>query len=236
MYQQRFDNMQQFISYIRVSTRRQGESGLGLEAQQEAVQRYISGKGELMHEYREVASTRRKRRPQLMKALEHCKRDKAVLVVAKLDRLARNVAFLSALMESKVEFVCCDNPHATRFTIHILAAVAEFEREQISKRTKDALAAAKRRGVRLGKSMKGKSGLRARQIKRADDFALKMKPIIDELKGEGFKTLMAISEELNRRNVPTFWRGKDAATGKERWHIPTVHRLVKRIEALEATC
>ena len=205
---------------------------MGLEAQQEAVQAYIRGKGELIAEYREVASAKRKRRPKLMEALSHCKKEKATLVVAKLDRLSRNVAFLSALMESKVDFICCDNPHATKFTIHILAAVAEFEREQISKRTKDALAAAKRRGVELGKTMKGKNGLRARQIKRADAFALKMKPIINELKSDGFKTLMAISEELNRRKVPTYWSEKDAATGKERWHIPTVHRLVKRIEAL----
>lgn len=224
--------MEKFVSYIRVSTKRQGESGLGLEAQQEAVERYISGKGELIAEYREVASAKRKRRPKLMEALNHCKKEKAVLVVAKLDRLSRNVAFLSALMESKVDFICCDNPHATKFTIHILAAVAEFEREQISKRTKDALAAAKRRGVELGKTMKGKNGLRARQIKRADEFAKEMEPTINQLRKEGFKTLMAIAEELNRRNVPTYWQGREAATGKERWHIPTVHRLVKRIEAL----
>jgi DNA invertase Pin-like site-specific DNA recombinase len=110
---------------------------------------------EIMAEYREVEAGKRKERPELANAVAHCRRAKATLVVAKLDRLARNVGFTSALMESKVDFVCCDNPHANKLTIHILAAVAEHEAEAISERTKAALAAAKARGVKLGSARPG---------------------------------------------------------------------------------
>lgn len=144
------------IAYYRVSTKRQGESGLGLEGQQASVEDYATGAGlSIAATYVEVETGKSKTRPQLLKALSHAKRSRAVLVVAKLDRLARNVAFTSALMESGVDFVACDNPHANKFTIHILAAVAEHEAEQISQRTKAALAAAKRRGVLLGSARPG---------------------------------------------------------------------------------
>jgi len=128
-----------------------------MEAQQSAVEAYAGQIGaEISRSFTEVESSRlNDDRPQLALALPFAERSGAVLVVAKLDRLARNVAFLSRLMESGVDFICCDNPHATRFTIHILAAVAEWEREQISKRTKEALAAAKRRGVLLGSARPG---------------------------------------------------------------------------------
>ncbi len=139
------------ISYIRVSTKKQGQSGLGLEAQQAAVAEYIGrNKATMLAEYREVETGKTSKRPELQKALAHARRSGARLVVAKLDRLARNVAFLSALMESKVEFVCCDNEHANKLTIHILAAVAEDEARQISERTRAALRAYKRRGGILG--------------------------------------------------------------------------------------
>lgn len=139
------------VAYYRVSTRRQEKSGLGLEGQKAAVEIYTEVSiAQLIGEYTEVETGKRADRPELAKALAHAKRAGATLIVAKLDRLARNVAFTSALMDSGVDFVCCDNPHANRLTIHILAAVAEDEARRISERTKAALAAAKRRGVRLG--------------------------------------------------------------------------------------
>lgn len=143
--------MPDLIPYYRVSTRKQERSGLGLEGQQAAVAHYAGSQGaHVLAEYTEVESGKRADRPQLAKAIAHAKRSRATLVVAKLDRLARNVAFTSALMESGVDFVACDNPHANRLTIHILAAVAEDEARRISERTKAALQAAKRRGVKLG--------------------------------------------------------------------------------------
>ena len=142
--------MKRFIAYVRVSTQRQGESGLGLEAQQAAVRGYVNGHGELIAEYLEVETGKRADRPQLLKAIAHARRQKATLVIAKLDRLARNVAFTATLMESGADFVATDNPTATRLTIHILAAVAEEEARQISERTKNALAAYKARGGKLG--------------------------------------------------------------------------------------
>lgn len=144
------------VSYLRVSTKKQGQSGLGLEAQREAVAEYAAREGlRVVAEYVEVESGKKAARPELAKALARCRASKATLVVAKLDRLSRNVAFLSNLMEAGVDFVACDNPTATRFTVHILAAVAEQEAKAISERTKAALAAAKRRGVPLGSSRPG---------------------------------------------------------------------------------
>jgi DNA invertase Pin-like site-specific DNA recombinase len=141
-----------FIAYYRVSTERQGKSGLGLDAQRTAVLDYLNGGGwKLLGEFTEVETGKGRnalaRRPQLRAALEACRKHKATLLIAKLDRLARNVFFVSGLMESGVEFVAVDMPMANRLTVHILAAVAEHEREMISQRTKAALAAAKARGV-----------------------------------------------------------------------------------------
>jgi DNA invertase Pin-like site-specific DNA recombinase len=140
-----------FPPYYRVSTTQQGASGLGLDAQREAVARHVAGaQGTIVAEFQEIESGKRNDRPQIAAALAACRWRRATLVIAKLDRLARNVHFISSLMESGVDFVACDNPHATRLTIHILAAVAEHEREMISQRTIAALAAAKARGVKLG--------------------------------------------------------------------------------------
>src|SRR6478672_9282933 len=137
-----------FIAYYRVSTAQQGRSGLGLDAQQAAVLAYLNGGSwALLEEFTEIESGKRSDRPQLAAALAACRLHKATLVIAKLDRLARNVAFVSALMEAGVEFVAVDFPQANRLTIHILAAVAEHEASMISARTKAALAAAKARGV-----------------------------------------------------------------------------------------
>jgi DNA invertase Pin-like site-specific DNA recombinase len=141
-----------FVAYFRVSTDRQGKSGLGLDAQRQAVMSYLDGgRWTLVAEFTEVESGKRDdNRPQLAAAIAACKRQKARLVIAKLDRLSRNLAFIAALMESGVEFVAVDNPHMNKLTIHILAAVAEHEREMISERTKAALQAAKARGKVLG--------------------------------------------------------------------------------------
>ena len=168
------------IGYVRVSTERQGKSGLGMEAQQAEIEKYATSSGyELLETYTEIETGKGKNpdRPQLEQALARAKREKAILVVGKLDRLARNVCFLSGLMESSVEFVFCDNPHANRLTIHILAAVAEEESRLISERTKSALAAYKARGGKLGASRPECRNLtdeaRERGRKRAGEVAKK---------------------------------------------------------------
>ena len=136
--------MVKVVAYFRVSTIKQGASGLGLDAQRAAVATWVAANGaEVLAGYTEVESGKRSDRPELRKALSHAKRSKATLVIAKLDRLSRNVHFLSGLMESGVDFIACDNPHANKLTIHILAAVAEDEARRISERTKAALAAYK---------------------------------------------------------------------------------------------
>lgn len=216
--------MKQAIAYYRVSTDRQGKSGLGLDAQQQNVRTYIDAHGlELAGEYTEVESGRKNRRPILLQALDACRKQKAVLVIAKLDRLGRNVAFISSLMEAKIDFVAVDNPHANRLMLHLLAAFAEHEREQISTRTKEALAAAKRRGVILGRNGKEKLALQNRQT--ADEFAINMFPIIKELREAGNTTIRSILIELENRNIPTFRNGK-------RWHLKTVNDLIRRIQTL----
>jgi DNA invertase Pin-like site-specific DNA recombinase len=137
-----------FVAYYRVSTQRQGRSGLGLEAQQKAVRDHLNGGNwRLVAEVTEVESGKRSDRPKLAEALKLCRLHGATLIIAKLDRLARNVAFISNLMDAGVEFHAVDFPQANRLTVHILAAVAEHEAKVISERTKAALAAAKRRGV-----------------------------------------------------------------------------------------
>jgi len=142
------------IAYYRVSTKQQGDSGLGLEAQEKAINDFQRSRGgRVLASYTEVETGKNSKRPELGKAIAHARRSNALLVVAKLDRLARNVAFTAALMDSGLDFVCCDNPHASRLTIHILAAVAEHEARMISQRTKDALAAYKA-GNRVSKRIR----------------------------------------------------------------------------------
>ena len=142
--------MTDFVAYYRVSTDKQGAGGLGMDAQREAVTRFIGQRGQIVAEYVEVESGRKASRPKLKAALDECKNRRATLLIAKLDRLARNVHFISGLMESSIEFQAVDMPEANRLTIHVLAAVAEHEREMISQRTKAALAQAKTRGTKLG--------------------------------------------------------------------------------------
>jgi DNA invertase Pin-like site-specific DNA recombinase len=179
---------------------------LGLDAQREAVMNYLNGgRWSLVDEFTEVESGKRADRPELEKALAACKKQRARLVIAKLDRLSRNLAFIATLMESGVEFVAVDNPHANKLTVHILAAVAQHEREMISERTKAALQAAKKRGQRLGNpgiaeaAKLGRAALKA----NARRFAANVRPIIDEIVRAGATSHNAIAAKLNERNVRT---------------------------------
>ena len=211
--------MRDYVSYLRVSTNRQGQSGLGLEAQREAVARHISLQaGVLIAEQVEVESGSKSSRPVLQEAIKHCRKEKAVLVIAKLDRLARNVAFISSLMESGVEFVAVDAPYANKLMLHILAAFAEHEREQISIRTKQALAAAKARGVKLGANG---PNLARKNRERAHRFAQSMRGILSEIDGLDKKTYAEIAFELNSRQFPTMEGG--------RWYPMTVSRVLGRL-------
>ena len=143
--------MARFVAYLRVSTSRQAQSGLGLDAQRAAVESYVDQVGgDLAATYIEVESGASSERIELKKAIRVCRASKSMLVVAKLDRLARNVNFISALMESGIEFIAADMPGANRLTIHLISAIAEYEREIISKRTTEALSRAKAKGIRLG--------------------------------------------------------------------------------------
>lgn len=213
--------MKNHIAYYRVSTDRQGRSGLGLDAQQAAVAAYLSGRGELTGEFIEIESGRRIDRPRLAEALAACRQHRAILVIARLDRLARNVHFISGLMESGVEFVAVDMPQASRLTLHILAAVAEHEREMISQRTRDALAAAKARGRQLGNPRAALAAPLAHQANRnqADAFARPLRPLLESMRGQGL-TLAAIAAELNQRGIRT-------ARGKQ-WQATTVRNLLSR--------
>jgi DNA invertase Pin-like site-specific DNA recombinase len=213
-----------FISYLRVSTARQGASGLGLEAQREAVSRYLNGGSwSLVQEIVEIESGKRNDRPAIAEALRLCRLHKATLVIAKLDRLARNVHFISSLMESGVDFVACDFPEANRLTVHILAAVAEHEASMISARTKAALGAAKARGVALGgqrgdlERMIGMAakGTRVSAIVRQIAVAKRnadLLPVIRELRANGSSSLRAIANGLNEAGLTTARGGVWTAT------------------------
>jgi DNA invertase Pin-like site-specific DNA recombinase len=200
-----------FVAYYRVSTDRQGKSGLGLEAQQRAVMDYLNGGAwELVAEFIEVESGKRSDRPALAQALEACRRYKAKLVIAKLDRLSRNLAFIATLMDSGVEFVAVDNPHANKLTVHILAAVAEHEREMISERTKAALKAAKARGKRLGNPRLSEAAALGSAAGKAaaDQRATNLLPVIREIQAAGTTSANAIAAKLNERRVPTARGGR----------------------------
>jgi DNA invertase Pin-like site-specific DNA recombinase len=216
--------------YLRVSTARQGASGLGLEAQREAIRQFI-GDATIISEHQEVESAGRSDRPALSAALRDCRVHNATLVIAKLDRLARNVAFVSALMESGVPFVAVDNPHATPFTIHILAAVAELEAKAISERTKAALAAAKARGTRLGGRRAGHriedqaqaASLRSAMARgaRADSLAQDRMEIIRAIRDQGVTTLRGLARAMNDRGVPAPRGGL--------WSAGQVSRVLDRV-------
>ncbi|MXV16884.1 recombinase family protein [Hufsiella ginkgonis] len=211
--------MKHAIAYYRVSTGRQGKSGLGLDAQQSAVQHYCNTNGfDLLTEVIEVKSTR-KHRAGLYEALELCRKNKATLIVARLDRLGRDVEQIAGVVKSKVKIVVADNPHANELTIHILAAVAQDQRQRISETTKEALNAARKRGVELGKNGKILSVINKQA---AEEFATKLSPVIRRLRKRGIISIRAVSNELNKKGVPTFREG-----GK--WHPTTVFALMNRL-------
>lgn len=220
------------VAYYRVSTAAQGRSGLGLEAQQHAVESLCASRGWeiIAPPFTEVESGKRADRPELIKALHRAKVTGATLVVAKLDRLSRNVAFLAALQESGVKFIAADMPEANELTVHIMAAVAQAERKAISRRTKEALQAAKARGQRLG-NPNGAAALRRAQRGNtasleaiqtaATDRAEQLRPVIDDMRSRGVASLGGLAAALNEAGMVTARGG--------RWHASSVRNLLKRI-------
>lgn len=214
-----------FVSYLRVSTQRQGKSGLGLEAQREAVAEYLNGgRWSLVAELVEIESGKRKDRPKLAEALSLCRAHKATLIIAKLDRLARNVNFISNLMEAGVEFVAVDLPQANRLTVHIMAAMAEHEAAMISARTKAALAAAKARGTQLGGyrwnslkiGTKGRTASIQARRENAAKRAADLFPIVETIQAEGAGSLREIAAGLNQRGITTARGGNWSAVQVQR--------------------
>jgi DNA invertase Pin-like site-specific DNA recombinase len=216
-----------FVAYYRVSTTAQGQSGLGLEAQREAVARYLNaGDWELVAEFQEVETGKGAdalaKRPKLKAALDVCRKHGATLIIAKLDRLARNVHFISGLMETGCDFVAADMPQANKVMIQMHAVMSEWERDQISKRTKDALAVAKSRGVILGKA--GPKNLRPNIQERqqaADSFAAKLRPVFEGMQVRGLSQ-RAMMEELNDIGIPAPKGGV--------WRLTQIQRIIVRLK------
>ncbi len=217
-----------FVAYYRVSTDRQGLSGLGLDAQRQTVENFAASAGaSIVAEFQEIESGKNNARPEIAAAIAACRATRATLLIAKLDRLARNVAFVSNLMESGIDFIACDMPFANRLTVHILASVAEHEREMISKRTKEALAQAKLRGVKLGNPnlRPGSRGaaLYASRTRRdyANAKARDIIPYIDAARRAGCLSLGQIAEALTARGIKT-------PGGKNDWSAAQVRRVIKK--------
>jgi DNA invertase Pin-like site-specific DNA recombinase len=206
-------------------TDRQGLSGLGLDAQRTAVHQFLAsrapgciGASGTIAEFTEVESGTKNDRPQLALALDTCRKHRATLLIAKLDRLARNVAFIANLMDGNIDFVAVDMPHASRLVLHVMAAFAEHEREMISQRTKAALAAAKARGVKLG--LNG-ARLAAQHHRDAVTYAATIEAHVQAARASGAKTLTAIAAYLNESGIPS--------REGQRWHPSSVSRTVKRL-------
>lgn len=235
------------IAYYRVSTEGQGRSGLGLDAQRQAITALCEGRGwEIIAEHTEIESGKRADRPALTDALRHAEVTGALLVVAKLDRLSRSVSFLAKLQDSGARFIAADMPEANELTVHIMAAVAQAERKAISKRTTEALKAAKARGTwtkadgspyksgnRLGnpngaaalrRAGKGNRDAVAALKTGADEYARKLRSTLEDIRGTGAVTLVAIAKELNARHIQTRRGGK--------WHSSSVKNLLTRLEAV----
>ncbi|OCJ61183.1 hypothetical protein A6U96_13915 [Agrobacterium tumefaciens] len=195
--------MTRYVVYLRVSTQKQGQSGLGLEAQRKAVETFTQGHT-IISEYVEIESGRKNNRTALKAAIADCKANGATLLIAKLDRLARNVAFIANLMESGIDIKAIDNPNATRFSMHILASVAELEADMISQRTKAALSAAKERGIRLGVN---NPAIQAKAIEgniaKGDASAHRTFEWIKAIPDYQSLTLQAIANSLNAKGYTT---------------------------------
>jgi DNA invertase Pin-like site-specific DNA recombinase len=226
-----------FVAYERVSTKRQGASGLGLEAQRKAIDDFVASRAaEVIGRFTEVESGKLADRPELTKALHLAKVTGATLLIAKLDRLSRNAAFLLTLRDSGVRFVAADMPEANDLTVGIMALVAEQEREAISRRTREALAAARARGVKLGnpngaaalrRAGRGGAPLRAAIARNADRHAEDLRAVVEDIRAGGATTLRAIAAEMNGRGILTRRGG--------RWHVSTVMNLLMRLKAVEAS-
>lgn len=231
--------MTNYVAYLRVSTAKQGRSGLGREAQEATINAFLrEGDRLLQPPYEEIESGKRDDRPELVKALNRCKLTGATLLVAKLDRLSRNVAFIATLQEAGTKFVAADMPEANELTIHIMAAMAQHERKAISRRTKDALAAAKARGTKLGgwreygeeHPLHGQArqpvdhtlGTAAKQEK-ASAFNASVRQAISEIQAEGATSLSHIAQALNEQGVRTRRGG--------RWQATQVARVMRAAEA-----
>lgn len=224
--------MATIVTYARVSTVRQGHSGLGLEAQQQALSSFAaSGGHRVVAAFVEVESGKHADRPELRAALAACRLHRATLCIAKLDRLSRSMLFIAGVMDSGVDFVACDMPAASRISLHIMAAMAEYERDMISQRTKAALAAAKARGVRLGnpngaaallagcREASAKGGAATRR--RADEHAAQVLPLLRRLQADGCDGASALARALNNKGVPT-------PSGGAVWHAEQVRRVIRR--------
>ena len=208
-----------YIAYYRVSTDKQGRSGLGLESQRNLVAAYAD---DIVADFTEVESGKHDDRPQLTAALEHARRIGASILIAKIDRLSRDAAFLLQLRKSGVDIVAADMPHAGTLEFGVRAVVAQHEREEISRRTKAALHAARLRGTRLGSPRPhiGSAIGNAKQAKNADAFAGRIKLIVDDIKAAGVTSLLAIASALNDRGISTARGGA--------WHATTVRNVLSR--------
>lgn len=218
--------MTKYVAYFRVSTERQGQSGLGLEAQQAAVKQYADS---ITHSFTEIESGKNDDRPQLAAAIMLCKRTGAALLIAKIDRLSRQAAFLLTLRDSGVQIVAADMPHAGTLEFGIRAVVAQHEREEISRRTKAALQAAKARGVKLGcptPEIGSAAGIAAIQA-RASAYATRLAPVIADIKRAGCHTLRDIAAALQARGVTT-------PRGGNTWSPSQVRNLITTMEAAHA--
>jgi DNA invertase Pin-like site-specific DNA recombinase len=218
-----------FVAYYRVSTQKQGKSGLGLAAQRQAVTDYLNGGNwKIVGEFTEVESGKKSDRPELAKALAMCRLHGARLVIAKLDRLSRNAHFLLGLQESGVDFVAADMPNANQLTVGIMAVVAQDEAKRISERTRAALQAAKKRGVKLGGFRGAMPTARMRKLSatalhaRTEARVADLAPIIRELQAAGKTSLRAIAEGLNVQSIPTARGGK--------WSSVQVMRVLERLD------